>query len=154
MSAALNPNGVDIGQLNQEVSQLQLQQAQLQQLQVPHQPSMFRRILGGVTGIAGNMFAPGLGGALGSFIGGGSSLGGGLGNSALSTLFQTNNTSQFSAQLAAAQAAGNAANLAADEQLLAVAKQGNEDEEQVELASNLEKLRHSTLMSVIQNIGS
>jgi len=109
----------------------QLEQAQLQQAQEPHQPGLFRRILGGVAGMAGNMFAPGLGGALGSLIGGGSA---------------------FSSGLAASGFAANASNLAAANELLAVAKQSNQEEEATELASNLEKSRHETFMAVIQNI--
>jgi len=81
--------------------------------------------------MAGNMFAPGLGGALGNLIGGGSS---------------------FAAGLGASGSAANAANLAAANQLLAVAQQSNQDEEMTELASNLEKSKHETFMAVIQNI--
>jgi hypothetical protein len=47
----------------------------LQQSQPPKQPGTFRRILGAAAGIAGNVFAPGLGGALGNLIGGGVGLG-------------------------------------------------------------------------------
>ena len=43
----------------------------LQSTQPPSQPSGFRRILGGLLGGAGNMFAPGIGGLLGNVIGGG-----------------------------------------------------------------------------------
>jgi len=116
------------------------------------QPSMFRRVLGGIAGGAGNMFVPGLGGALGSVIGGRTSSS--LSSGALGSLFQTNATSQFSSQLAGAATAGNVANLISDERFMEVARQGNEIEESVELASNIEKQRHDTLMSVIQNIGS
>jgi homoserine kinase len=132
MSQALTSNGgVNSGGVDQQLNQIeQQQQSELQQLQ-PHQPSLFRRILGGVAGMAGNMFAPGLGGALGNLIGGGSSFASGLGASG---------------------SAANAANLAAANQLLAVAKQSNEDEEMTELASNLEKSKHETFMAVIQNI--
>jgi hypothetical protein len=152
MSQTLNPNGVDISQLNQELSQLQQSQLQqLQQLQVPHQPSLFRRMLGGITGIAGNMFAPGLGGALGSFIGGtgASSLGASSVVSALGAQSAAANL-----QLAAAQSVSNSENFAAEQQLLKVAEQSDENQEAVEMASNLEKSKHSTLMSVIQNIGN
>jgi hypothetical protein len=126
MSEALTSNGG----VNQELNQIE-QQSQLQQFQPPHQPGIFRRILGGVAGMAGNMFAPGLGGALGNLIGGGSS---------------------FAGNLAASGFASNAANLADANALLAVAKQSNEDEEMTELASNLEKSKHETFMAVIQNI--
>jgi hypothetical protein len=126
MSEVLTPNGG----INQELNQME-QQPQLQQLQQPHQPGMFRRILGGVAGMAGNMFAPGFGGALGNLIGGGSS---------------------FAAGLGASGSAANAANLAAANQLLAVAQQSNQDEEMTELASNLEKSKHETFMAIIQNI--
>jgi hypothetical protein len=126
MSEALTSNSG----VNQELNQIE-QQSQLQQFQPPHQPGIFRRILGGVAGMAGNMFAPGLGGALGNLIGGGSS---------------------FAGNLAASGFASNAANLADANALLAVAKQSNEDEEMTELASNLEKSKHETFMAVIQNI--
>jgi len=125
MSEALTSNGG----INQELNLIE-QQSQLQQLQTPHQPSTFRRILGGVAGMAGNMFAPGVGGALGNLIGGGSS---------------------FAAGLGASGSAANAANLAAANQLLAVAQQSNQNEEMTELASNLEKSKHETFMAVIQN---
>lgn len=59
MSQQVNPSGVDTSYINQEINQLQ--KAQLLQLQVPNQPSLFRRVLGGMTGIAGNVFAPGWG---------------------------------------------------------------------------------------------
>ncbi len=126
MSEVLNSNGG----INRELNQIE-QQSQLQQLQPPHQPGVFRRVLGGVAGVAGNMFAPGLGGALGNLIGGGSS---------------------FASSLGASGFASNAANLAAANELLAVAQQSNEDQEKTELASNLEKSKHETFMAVIQNI--
>src|ERR1700743_1934505 len=131
MSQTLNSNGgVNVGGVDQELAQIeQQQQSELQQLQ-PHQPSTFRRILGGVAGMAGNMFAPGLGGALGNLIGGGSS---------------------FAVVLGASGSTANAANLAAANQLLAVAQQSNQNEEMTELASNLEKSKHEIFMAVIQN---
>jgi hypothetical protein len=43
----------------------------VQQAQPPKQPGGFRRFLGAAIGIAGNVFAPGIGGALGNLIGGG-----------------------------------------------------------------------------------
>jgi hypothetical protein len=135
MSETLTPNGgVNFGGPDQELNlleqQSQLQQAQLQQFQA-HQPSTFRRVLGGVAGMAGNAFAPGLGGALGNMIGGGSA---------------------FASSLTASGMAANASNLAAANALQAVATQANQDEEMTELASNLEKSKHETFMAVIQNI--
>jgi len=55
----------------------------LQSTQPPSQPSGFRRILGGLIGGVGNMFAPGIGGLIGSAIGGTGGLGGfgSMGNS-------------------------------------------------------------------------
>lgn len=44
----------------------------LRSTQAPRQPSRFRGILGGVVGGAANIFAPGLGTAIGGLIGGGS----------------------------------------------------------------------------------
>jgi uncharacterized protein YcfJ len=50
----------------------------LQTTQGPSQPGAFRRILGGVVGGVGNMFAPGLGSMIGNAISGG--VGGLVGN--------------------------------------------------------------------------
>jgi hypothetical protein len=123
--------GVNSGDFNPDLSQIE-QQSQPQPLQASHQPGIFRTLLAGAASIAGNMFAPGLGSAIGSLIGGG------LGRGAS----------------AAGAFASNAANLAQANQLLAVARQANQDEEMVELASNLQKSKHETFMAVIQNIGS
>lgn len=137
MSEISNPNGLaGFGSANQELNLL-LQQSQQQQ---PAQPSAFRRILGSVAGMAGNMFAPGLGGALGNLIGGSGGIG--IGGAAAAS------------SLAASANAANAANLAASSQVLAAAEQSNQNEEMLELASNLEKAKHDSVMSVIQNIGS
>ncbi len=126
-----DPLASSLGNSNLEFNLLQQQSSvQQAQLQFPQQPSMFRRILGGAAGMAGNMFAPGLGSALGNVIGGGGA----------------------SAALAASGFAQNAANLAAENQILAVTSQADENEEKVELAGNLMKSKHSTFMAVIQNI--
>jgi len=55
----------------------------LQSTQTPSQPSGFRRVLGGLIGGVGNAFAPGIGGLIGSAIGGMGGLGGAglMGNS-------------------------------------------------------------------------
>jgi TctA family transporter len=150
MSETLTPNGgVNFGGADQELAlieqQSQLQQAQLQQFQ-SHQPSTFRRILGGVAGMAGNAFAPGLGGALGNMIAGGSS------NAAANAASLAASTAASAANLEASGFAANAANLAAANALQAVATQANQDEERTELAANLEKSKHETFMAVIQNI--
>src|SRR3974390_1302396 len=106
MNHARNSNGAGhSGGFNPDPGQIE-QQSQLQPLQAPHQPGMFRTLLAGAASIAGNMFAPGLGSAIGSLIGGG--FGGGA---AAATGF-----------------ASNAANLAQANQLLAVARQANQDE--------------------------
>src|SRR5580698_8278762 len=110
MSETLTPNGgVNFGGADQELAlieqQSQIQQAQLQQLQ-SHQPSTFRRILGGVARMAGNAFAPGLGGALGNMIAGGSS------NAANAASLAASNAAS-AANLEASGFAANAANLAA-----------------------------------------
>lgn len=128
MSQALTPNSGITSGVDQNLNQIQ-QQSQNQQVQAPHQPGMFRKILGGMAGIAGNMFAPGLGGALGSLIGS-SGISGGI-------------ASGF---------ASNAADLATANQLLAVAQQSNQIQEETELAANVQKSKHQTLMSVIQSI--
>ena len=131
MNHVMASNGVNSGSLNPDLGQIE-QQSLLQPLKAPHQPGIFRTLLAGAASVAGNMFAPGLGSAIGSLIGGG--LGGG--------------------GAAAAGFAANAANLAQANQLLAVARQANQDEEMVELASNLQKSKHETFMAVIQNMGS
>ena len=131
---------VDFGGLKQ-VSQIE-QQAQLQPLQAPHHPGVFRSLLAGAASIAGNMFAPGLGSAIGSLIGGGfGGGGGGFGGSS-------------AAALASSGFASNAANFAEAQQLLAVARQANQDQETIQLESNLAKSKHEAFMAVIQNIGS
>jgi hypothetical protein len=43
----------------------------VQQSQPPKQPGGFRRFMGAAVGIAGNIFAPGVGGVIGNLIGGG-----------------------------------------------------------------------------------
>jgi hypothetical protein len=132
MSDALTSNGgVNFSASNQQLTQFEQQQSQLQQLQLPHQPSMFRQIVGGIAGMAGNMFAPGLGGALGSMIGGGSG---------------------FAAGLTASGFAANASNFAAANALQAVVTQANQDQEMTELAANVEKVKHQTFMAIIQDI--
>lgn len=146
MSDFLNPNG---GPFFGGIGQSGLIQPQLQQIPVPQQPSLFRRILGGVAGMAGNFFAPGLGGALGSLIGGGGSA---LGPGALGSLF--GGSAAFTQNLAAAESAANAQDFAAEQQLLAVQRQENEQQEAIETASSVQKSKHQTLISVIQNIGS
>lgn len=97
------------------------------------------------------MYSHRAGGALGSLIGG----------SGASSLGASSLVSQSAAQgasaelqLAAAQSTANSENFAAEQQLLKVVQQGNEQQEAIEMASNLEKSKHSTLMSVIQNIGN
>lgn len=129
--------GINFGGLTPELNQIQ--QSPLQQLPAPHQPGVFRTLLAGAASIAGNMFAPGLGGAIGSLIGGG--LRGGFGGGSASGM-------------AASGFAANAANFAEAQQMLAVAQQANEDQEKVQLASNLQKSKHEAFMAVIQNIGS
>jgi hypothetical protein len=117
-------------QLNQLLQKTELEQ--LQQIQKAEQPSGFRKVLGAVTGLAGSAVAPGLGGALGSIIGGNIS----------------------SAGIANAGFLQNASSLAQANELLQVAQQSNQNEELVELSSNLMKAKHSSAMSVIQNIGN
>jgi hypothetical protein len=132
MSDALTSNGgVNSGIPNQELNQPAQQQSQLQQLQLPHQPSMFRRVFGGIAGLAGNALAPGIGGALGNIIGG---------------------NSGFAGELAASGLAANAANFAAANALQEVATQANQEQEMVQLASTIAKSKHQTFMSIIQNI--
>ena len=68
MDQVSNSNSpVDFSRTDREVDHL-IQQSQPQ---LPKQPGTFRRILGAAVGLAGNVFAPGLGGALGNLIGGG-----------------------------------------------------------------------------------
>ena len=125
----LNRGSVGLGNVSQSGAQ--------PKAAVSSEPSVFRRILGGVTGLAGNMFAPGLGGALGRVIGG--------------TSFSS--TAGFSSILNTAQAANTQAATEAS-QLLQVAQVANEQQEMTEMMSNLAKSKHDTAMSVIQSIGS
>jgi hypothetical protein len=162
--------GIGFGGLDPGINQiLQAQQSQLQQLQKAQQPSAFRRILGTVAGIAGNAFAPGIGGALGNIIGGGGGgglggllggggglgglLGGANGNIASAGLLGASDAAGAAA-LAAGANATNAANFAAGSQLLATAQQSNQNEEILELTANLAKAKHETAMAIIQNIGN
>jgi len=137
--------GISSGGFSPDLSQIE-QQSQLQPLQAPHHPGVFRSILAGAASIAGNMFAPGLGSAIGGLIGGGfgGGIGGGFGGG----------SSEASAALAASGFASNAANFAEAQQLLAVARQANQDQETIQLESNLAKSKHEAFMAVIQNIGS
>lgn len=130
--------------LNQILQERQsLVQSQLSQLQ-PKGPSMFRQVLGGVVGMAGNVFAPGLGGALGRMIGGAGANGS----------FGSGSSAAFANNLASSAAAANASNLAGAEALNAAAEQSNQDEELISLQANLEKARHESFMAVINTIGS
>lgn len=138
MSQALTSNGGVSRDLNQ------IEQPSLQPVPAPHQPGMFRSILAGVVGTAANMFAPGFGGVLGSLIGG-------RGSSPLGNLIGGGDSS-FASGLAASGYAANAQNLADANEILAIARQSNRDQEMTELASNIEKSKHQTFMAVIQNI--
>ncbi len=91
------------------------------------QPSTFRKVLGGVLGGATNFFAPGLGSVLGSAIGGTSSLGGiGGALGGVSTGF--------------------------DPSLLLIQQQVEQQQEQFEMISNIQKAKHDANMSAIQNL--
>jgi hypothetical protein len=139
--------GIGFGGLDPGISQiLQAQQSQLQQLQKIQQPSAFRRILGTVAGVAGNAFAPGIGGALGNIIGGGGG-GGGLGGI-------LGGIGGGGGNLVAGAEASLAQSASITNQLLQVAQETNDQEAAAQLASNLLKAKHATAMSVIQNIGS
>jgi hypothetical protein len=126
--------GLNATNSNLELNLLEQQQAQLQQLRTSSQPSMFRRVLGGVAGVAGNAFAPGLGGALGNMISGGAG------------------SSAFNNSLAASGFAQNAQNAASEAAMNAVVTQADEIEEAAELQANLQKSKHETIMAVIQAI--
>ena len=88
----------------------------------PKGPSAFRRVLGGVVGTVGNIFAPGLGGIIGSAIGGSSGFGtsGGL----------MNDSTQY----------------------LQLQKQMNAEQQAFETASSVLKARHDASMAAIRNI--
>jgi hypothetical protein len=68
MSQVSNPDpNSSYGSIDQKLNQL-LGQSTAEQ---PKHPGAFRRVLGAAVGIAGNVMAPGIGGALGQLIGGG-----------------------------------------------------------------------------------
>jgi hypothetical protein len=128
----LNLGGLGIGSANPLGVQ-----SQLTPIQQPSQPSAFRRIMGSATGIAGNMFAPGLGSALGNVIGGRS----------------LSSSAGFNSLMSNAQAS-TAESTAEANQMLQIAQQSNQEQEAVEMKANLQKSKHDTAMSVIQSIGS
>lgn len=89
----------------------------------PKGPSAFRRVLGGVVGTVGNIFAPGLGGIIGSAIGGSSGFGGVSGG-------LMNDSMQY----------------------LQLQKQMNAEQQAFETASSVLKARHDASMAAIRNI--
>ena len=102
----------------------------------PRQPGAFRRILGAAVGMAGNMFAPGVGGAIGSLIGGG------LGRSSGgSNLF-----AQGEAQLAQ--------NEQQEESLLEIQRQNDAQTERIQMASGVLQAKHQTVMAIINSLKS
>jgi hypothetical protein len=79
MGTFLPTNGLPPPEDNDQALQREMQQARLQQAQLYTQmqaqllkqskgPSAFRKIMGAITGVAANVFAPGLGGAVGGMI--------------------------------------------------------------------------------------
>jgi hypothetical protein len=96
----------------------------LQATQPQKQPGKFRQFLGAVVGGVGNMFAPGIGGLIGSAISGGGLLGG-VGQTGL-----INDSMQY----------------------LQLQKQLAADQEAFETASAVVKSRHDAAMAAIRNI--
>lgn len=66
INQAISTANID-NQVNDIISQAQAP--------VQHQPGGFQRFLGAAIGVAGNIFAPGIGGILGNVLGGGLGLG-------------------------------------------------------------------------------
>jgi hypothetical protein len=99
--------------LQEQLQKTRLQQAQLyaqmqaQLLKQSKGPSTFRKLLGAVTGVAANIFAPGLGGAIGNMIGGG-----GNQTNSVNNLVALNAMNTFAAN-AGLNGAGSAANTTA-----------------------------------------
>lgn len=92
------------------------------------QPSGFRRVLGAVAGGVGNMFLPGIGGVIGNLIGGGPVSGGQPGSSGLLG-------SQPS-------------------QLLELQRQMNNETTAFEVATNMLKAQHDSIMDIARNLKS
>jgi hypothetical protein len=94
----------------------------LQATQSQSQPSTFRRVLGGLVGGIGNMFAPGMGGMIGSLISGSGGLGGGGG--------MMGDMMKY----------------------LQLQQQMSVEQEQFEAVSSVMKSRHDSSMAAIRNI--
>ncbi len=94
----------------------------LQTTQQQSQPSGFRRVLGAVVGGVGNVFAPGIGGMIGSAISGGA---GGINSAGL-----MNQQMQF----------------------LQLQQQMSNAQEMFETASSVMKARHDAAMAAVRNI--
>ena len=97
----------------------------LRQTQATSRPGGFRRVLGAIAGGVGNMFLPGIGGLLGSLIGGAGGFGG----------------------LGASGALGGEAL-----QFLQFQQQIQSEARALEFASTVLKVRHDTSMSAIRNM--
>ena len=95
----------------------------LQNTKPPSQPGTFRRLLGSLVGSVGNMFAPGIGGIIGSAISGG-----GFGGTSQAGLI--NDSAGY----------------------LQLQKQLSQDQEMFEAASAVVKSRHDAAMAAIRNI--
>lgn len=96
----------------------------LQATQPVKQPGKFRQFLGAAVGAVGNMFAPGIGGMIGSAISGGGALGG------VSQTGLINDSMQY----------------------LQLQKQLAADQEAFETASAVVKSKHDAAMAAIRNI--
>lgn len=113
-----------IGTPNYSIDQI------LQATQPQPQPSGFRRVLGGLVGGIGNMFAPGIGSLIGGAISGG--IGGGIGSAA---------------------SLGSAAGMMGDmTKYLQLQQQMSVEQEQFEAVSSVMKSRHDSSMAAIRNI--
>ncbi len=102
---------------------------QQSQANLPKPPGKFRQILGGIVGTAGNVFAPGIGGALGSIIGGGSN----------TTLLGQLQLRQMQAE---------------EQQELQLQTQVYNQQERMQMMSGIMQSKHQTSMAVINNLKS
>ncbi|HVP50605.1 MAG TPA: hypothetical protein VMT05_00720 [Terriglobales bacterium] len=98
----------------------------LQTTKPPSSGGGFRRVLGGLLGGVGNMFAPGIGGMIGSMISGGLGGAGGLG--------------------------GTGGLLQDTMQYLQLQRQMNAETEAFQTASTIMKCRHDAAMAAVHNM--
>ncbi len=125
--------------------------------QQPKQPNKFMKVLGGIAGGALNLVAPGLGGVLGSVIGGGGSTSGSYG--ALATQQQQFDEMQRYNQISTAMQQRQQNQMMNQQQansmnLIGVQQRVSMDAQEFTSVSNLLKSRHDSEMSAVNNFKS